>query len=81
MKASLDGKIAYSVTEKTKIGFETYNELGPIRKIHNFNKNNKALYAVIDHEFVGWDVNAGIGKGMTSETDSWVIKTIIGTHF
>ena len=79
--ASLDGKVAYGVTEKTQLGFETYNELGPLSKIQRFNKNSKTVYAVIDHEFAGVDVNAGVGRGITGEADRWVMKAIIGTHF
>lgn len=79
--ASLDGKIAYGVTEKTQVGVETYNELGPLRSIERFSKNSKTVYAVVDHEFAGFDVNAGIGRGVTSEADRWVIKAIIGMRF
>ena len=49
--------------------------------IQRFNKNSKTGYAVIDHEFAGVDVNAGVGRGITGETDRWVMKAIIGTHF
>jgi hypothetical protein len=77
----VDGKIAYSITEKTKVGFESYNELGPLSSLQSLQKNSKALYAVVDHDFGGFDLNAGLGRGLTSDTDRWVVKFIIGTHF
>lgn len=78
---SLDGKVAYSITEKTQVGFETYNEFGPLRQLQSLNKNSKTLYAVIDQEVGTLDVNGGLGHGLTSDADRWVIKVIVGTHF
>lgn len=79
--ASLDAKAAYSVTEKTQLGVEIYNELGPLSHPQAFNKNSKTLYAVLDQEIVGLDVNAGIGRGLTPDAERWVMKLIVGTHF
>lgn len=79
--ASLDGKAAYSVTEKTQLGVELYNELGPLSHLQAFNKNSKTLYAVLDQEIGGFDVNAGIGRGLTADADRWLMKLIVGTHF
>ncbi|MDY7549215.1 hypothetical protein QN379_14155 [Glaciimonas sp. Gout2] len=78
---SLDGKVAYSLAEKTQIGFEIYNELGPVSNPQALNKNSKTLYAVVDQEAGGFDINAGIGRGLTNDADRWVLKFIVGTHF
>lgn len=77
----VDGKVAYKVTEKTQIGLETYNELGPLRHLQGLNQNSKTLYLALDHDFGQYDLNAGIGRGLTSDADNWVLKFIIGTHF
>ena len=79
--ASLDGKVAYSISEKTQLGFESYNELGPLSGLQSLQKNSKSLYAVVDHDFGGFDLNAGVGRGLTSDADRWVAKFIVGTHF
>lgn len=79
--ASVDGKIAYSLATKTQLGFEAYNELGPLSRLQALNKNSKTLYAIIDHEFNSIDINAGIGRGLTQDAERWVVKAIIGTHF
>ncbi|MFM9428830.1 hypothetical protein RCH10_005307, partial [Variovorax sp. GrIS 2.14] len=76
-----DAKVAYAIDAKTQIGFETYNELGPLRHLDSLSKNSKTLFAVVDHEFTGFDVNLGIGKGITKEADKWLVKLIVGTHF
>lgn len=81
MTLQVDGKVAYGVTDKTQLGFETYNELGPLRKPQALNKNSKTLYAVVDTELGGLDLNAGIGRGVTPDADRWVGKAIVGMHF
>ena len=77
----VDAKVAYAIDAKTQLGFETYNELGPLRRLDGLSKNSKTLYAVVDHDFGGFDLNLGIGKGITKEADKWTLKFIVGTHF
>ncbi|MGJ7555702.1 hypothetical protein ACSFBI_17030 [Variovorax sp. RB3P1] len=77
----VDAKVAYAVNDKTQVGFETYNELGPLSRPDSLSKNSKTLYAVVDHEFEHFDVNLGIGKGLTHDADRWTLKFIVGTHF
>lgn len=79
--ASLDMKIAYAMTSKTSIGFESYNELGPLSHLQALDRNSKTLYAVIDQKIGGIDINAGLGRGLTDDADRWVLKFIVGTHF
>ena len=77
----IDAKVAYAVNAKTQIGFETYNELGPLRQLDGLSKNSKTVYAVIDHDYGIFDLNFGIGKGITKEADKWTLKFIVGRHF
>ncbi|WP_454908544.1 hypothetical protein [Variovorax gossypii] len=77
----VDAKIAYALNDKTQIGVETYNELGPLSHLDPLRKNSKTLFVALDHEFDRFDVNVGIGKGLTSEADRWLLKFIVGTHF
>ncbi|MFZ6864119.1 hypothetical protein ACO0K7_15915 [Undibacterium sp. Ji67W] len=78
---NVDGKVAYKVTEKTQIGLEAYNELGPLRNLQALNQNSKTLYLALEHDFGAFDLNAGIGRGLTTDADKWVLKFIVGTHF
>lgn len=79
--ASLDGKLAYSITEKTQIGVESYNELGPLSGLQSLQRNSKSLYLALDHDFGDFDLNAGIGRGLTDDADRWVAKFILGKRF
>lgn len=80
--ASLDLKAARAVSERTQLGLELYNELGPARRLDALNKNSKTLYLALDqdlgHEV---DLNLGLGRGLTDDADRWVLKFIVGTHF
>ena len=60
----IDFKINYKVAEKTQIGIESYNELGPYNHINSISSNTKTIYAVVDTEVLGHELNAGIGHGM-----------------
>ena len=77
----IDAKLAYAINGKTQIGLETYNELGPIAHLDALSANGKYVFAVMDREFEHFDLNIGLGKGVTREADRWLLKFIVGTHF
>lgn len=77
----IDTKVAYRLNAGYELGFESYNELGPLRRPGNLNEQSQTLYAVIDTEVKGFDLNAGIGRGLTDASDRWVLKFIVGIHY
>lgn len=77
----LDLKINYGLSPKTEIGLESYNEVGPLRRVSGLNQNSKTVFAVIDTQFAGIDLNAGVGRGLTADSDHWLIKFIVGLQF
>ena len=54
--------------------------LGPLQSPLPFNEQQHNIYAVTDFKIGRWDVNAGIGYGLTSASDRWMAKMIIGTE-
>jgi hypothetical protein len=62
-------------------GFEYYADFGPIGNFNNFADQQHTLFAVTDFEAGVFDVNFGVGHGLTPGSDRWVIKTIIGYAF
>jgi hypothetical protein len=76
-----DFKINYAVGEKTQLGIESYNELGPGNHFSGFNSESKIIYAVVDTEILGHELNAGIGRGLNNQSDQWVVKFIVNTPF
>ena len=77
----IDIKFNRSLDAKTQVGIESYNELGPVSSLQSLRKNAKTIYAVVDREVAGWDMNAGIGRGLTDEADRWTVKFIVGRNF
>lgn len=77
-----DTKVAYEMNSGWQIGFESYNELGPVHNLGRLNEQAQTLYAVIDAPLTGKiDLNAGIGRGMTGVSDRWILKFILGIQY
>jgi hypothetical protein len=77
----IDVKGAYAITGKSQLGMEVYGELGPVSGLQPLDRNSKTLYAVLDHDFGSFDLNAGVGRGLTTDSDRWTFKFILGAHF
>jgi hypothetical protein len=77
----VDTKVAYKTNAGYQVGFESYNELGPLRNLGHLNQQSQTLYAVVDTQLGKFDLNAGIGHGLTTVSDRWLIKFIVGMHF
>lgn len=77
----VDLKLNYALDPGTQVGLESYNELGPLKHLSTSNENSRILYAVLDKTFGAFDLNAGLGRGMTRSADHWVVKFILGTNF
>jgi len=77
----VDTKTAYMTDAGYQVGVETYNELGPLRNLGRLNQLSQTVYGVIDTQVGKFDLNAGIGRGLTTASDRWLFKFIVGTHF
>jgi hypothetical protein len=77
----LDLKLARSVSPATQVGIEAFNEFGPLDGLQRLSRNSKTLYGVVDHDFGRVDLNAGVGRGITTDADRWTVKLIVGTRF
>ena len=78
----VDSKLAYQTDAGYQLGFESYNELGAASDLGHFGRNSETLYVVLDTELgKGMDLDAGIGRGLTTASDRWTFKFILGFHF
>jgi hypothetical protein len=77
----LDTKVSYDVHEKLAVGLESYNEIGPLRRLGNLSSQSQTLYGVVDTQIGKIDLNAGIGRGLTSASDRWILKFIVGLQY
>jgi hypothetical protein len=73
-------RLARNFGENFALGVEYYTGLGPLQNFVPFNDQQHNIYAVTDFKIGRWDVNAGVGYGLTSASDRWMAKMIIGTE-
>jgi hypothetical protein len=74
-------KVARKVAEGVQVGFEHYADLGGIHHIPAFNQQDHTFYGVVDIETKKFDLNFGIGRGVTGASEKWVAKMIVGIPF
>jgi hypothetical protein len=72
-------RLARNFGENFALGVEYYTGLGPLQNFVPFNEQQHNIYAVTDFKIGRWEVNAGIGYGLTSGSDRWMAKMIVGT--
>jgi hypothetical protein len=72
-------RFARNLGENFALGFEYYTDLGRPQDRLPFNEQQHNLYAVVDFKIGRFDVNAGVGYGLTHGSDRLMAKMIIGT--
>jgi hypothetical protein len=78
----VDTKLAYRTGLGYQVGFESYNELGPLNGLGQLNRRSETLYAVLDTDLgKSLDLDAGVGRGLTTVSDRWIVKFIVGIHY
>jgi hypothetical protein len=74
-------RIARKLGQDLSIGAEYYGDLGQIGNFLPFQDQQHTLYAVTDFKVGDFDVELGLGYGLTSGSDRIMAKTIIGYAF
>jgi hypothetical protein len=72
-------RFARKLGENFAVGFEYYTDFGRPQDRLPFNEQQHNLYAVVDFKIGRFDVNAGVGYGLTHGSDRLMAKMIIGT--
>lgn len=72
-------RIARNFGRDFALGVEYYTELGPFQHFLPFNEQQHNIFGVVDFKVGRFDVNAGIGYGLTGGSDRLIAKLIIGT--
>ncbi len=72
-------RFARNLGENLAVGLEYYTDLGPLQNWLPFNEQQHNIYAVVDFKIGRFDVNAGVGYGLTPGSDRLMAKMIIGT--
>src|SRR5712672_1237596 len=72
-------RLARKLKEDLSVGVEYYSALGPIGNFLPLNEQQHNIYGVVDFKVGQFDVNFGVGYGLTGGSDRWMTKLIIGT--
>ena len=79
---SPNAKISYDFTKKITGGIEYYGSLGPATDFSPFSQQQQQIFPAIDLNLSPkWEINFGVGVGVTRSTDHLIAKTIIGYRF
>jgi hypothetical protein len=75
-------KISYDFTKKITGGIEYYGALGPATEFEPIRLQEHQIVPAIDLNLSPkWEINFGLGVGVTASTDHLIAKTIIGYRF
>ena len=72
-------KIGWDVTRQISAGVEYYSELGPLTDLEPLSEQHHILVPTIDlNVSPDWELNFGVGYGLTDTSERWIIKGIVG---
>lgn len=74
-------RLARKLDRDTFVGLEYYANFGQFGHFGKLSEQQHTLFAVIDFKVGDFDVDFGIGYGMTAASNRLVLKTIIGYAF
>jgi hypothetical protein len=72
-------RFARNFGENLALGIEYYSDLGPFPNFVSVNEQQHNIYAVVDFKVGRFDINAGVGYGLSPGSDRLMAKMIIGT--
>lgn len=78
---SPSAKLVYNLTNMLDIGAEYYTDNLPMKDLYSFSQQPNTAYLVMNSKYGNSVFNFGIGKGLTSSSDSWVLKMIASLSF
>lgn len=72
-------KATYAFFKNVGLGVEYYGSLGPVNAFETLTNESHAVFATFDMlNNRNWEFNAGAGFGLTSNTDGFIFKIIVG---
>jgi hypothetical protein len=79
---SPNAKVAYDFSKVIAGGLEYYGALGPIGNFDPIGEQQQQIFPSVDlNVSPDWEINFGVGWGLTGSTDHLIIKGIIGRRF
>jgi len=70
-------RVAYNFPTGWALAVEEYSDFGPLKDFHPLDEQSHQIYAVFDRATRFFDVEAGIGFGLTDASDKLTLKLIL----
>jgi hypothetical protein len=70
-------RVAYNFSRVWATAVEEYDNFGPLRRFNPAGQQAHQLYGVVDHTGKAWELEAGIGFGLTRSSDRVVLKLML----
>lgn len=70
-------RVAYNFSSGWTVAAEEYDDFGPIHAFLPAGEQVHQIYAVVDRTWRGWEIEGGIGVGLTDASDRLTLKLIL----
>jgi hypothetical protein len=77
-----DVKVGWDLTKSVNAGAEYYAETGPVKHFDPLSQQHHLLFLATDlNVSPDWELNFGVGRGLTDTSEHWLVKAIVGYRF
>ena len=70
-------RLAYNVSKTWAVAAEVYSDYGPLKHMLSTDRQSQQLFGVVDYKGDDINIEAGVGFGLTPDSDRWVVKLMI----
>ena len=75
-------KVGWDFSKVVQAGVEYYTETGTVKHFDPFGDEHHIVFVATDlNVSPDWELNFGIGRGLTDPSEHWVVKAIVGYRF
>lgn len=75
-------KLGWDFTKVVQAGIEYYAETGNVKHFDPWEDEHHILFGAADlNVSPDWELNFGVGHGLTGTSEHWIVKTIVGYRF
>ncbi|HKB11621.1 MAG TPA: hypothetical protein VKD69_13250 [Vicinamibacterales bacterium] len=77
-----DVKVGWDFTKQIAAGIEYYAETGPVKHFDPLSDQHHIVFPAVDlNVSPDWELNFGVGRGLTNTSEHWIVKAIVGYRF
>ena len=71
------GRIVYNLNDKWDVAAEVYDGFGRFRSFDSLHDQFHEVWGAFDRNGKTWNIEAGVGRGLTAGSDQWTLKLMI----